>query len=70
VQLRSAPTGGGIPGWLEDRSARRFRSPVWLSPVRPLYTVLSNQSSIDKKDFALFAGFIVFSNTRQINKEV
>jgi len=25
VQLRSALTGGGVPGWLEDRSARRFR---------------------------------------------
>jgi len=30
-----APTGGDVPGVSEDRSARCFRSHVWIAPERP-----------------------------------
>jgi len=35
MRLRSALTGGGVPGVLEDRSARCFHSQVWIAPERP-----------------------------------
>jgi len=35
MRLRSAPTGGDVPGVSEDWPARCFRSQVWIAPERP-----------------------------------
>jgi len=35
MRLRSALTGGDVPGVSEDRPARCFRSQVWIAPEEP-----------------------------------